>query len=149
MFIAKHRNIYPGPRGRRAFTLVEILAVLVILATLAAIVLPKVVGRTEQANITAATTQIKAFCTALDTFEVDNGYFPKGKDGLQALVTAPKEAKNWRGPYLDSIPLDPWGSPYVFECPGKNNPKNYDIYSIGPDKTPGTADDITNWKSAK
>ena len=130
---------------RRAFTLVELLLVLVILGTLAALVLPKFTGRTEQARVTAAITQISTFKTALDSFEVDTGGYPRGSDGLQALVVQPSDVTGWRGPYLKSdIPPDPWQHPYLYECPGKLNPSGYDIVSMGPDGQAGTADDITN-----
>jgi len=134
-----------GTRG--GFTLVELLLVLVILGTLAAIVLPKFAGRTEQARITAARTQLAAFATALDAFEVDNGYYPKGSDGLKDLIIQPRDAPNWKGPYLrqNEIPLDPWGRPYIYECPGRHNPNGYDLMSMGPDGQPNTDDDITNW----
>ncbi|MGA4644902.1 type II secretion system major pseudopilin GspG [Limisphaera sp. 4302-co] len=136
-----------GARG--GFTLVELLLVLVILGTLAAIVLPKFAGRTEQARITAARTQLAAFATALDAFEVDNGYYPKGSDGLKDLIIQPRDAPNWKGPYLrqNEIPLDPWGRPYIYECPGRHNPNGYDLMSMGPDGQPNTDDDITNWST--
>jgi general secretion pathway protein G len=132
---------------RAGFTLVELLLVLVILGTLAAIVLPKFAGRTEQARITAARTQLATFATALDAFEVDNGYYPKGSDGLKDLIIQPRDAPNWKGPYLRAteIPLDPWGNPYIYECPGRHNPSGYDLMSMGPDGRAGTEDDITNW----
>jgi general secretion pathway protein G len=136
-------------RGREAFTLIELLLVLVILATLAAIVVPKFASRGEEARKTAAKTQISNFETALDTFEVDNGYYPKGKEGLNDLVTQPRDALSWKGPYLKSIPLDPWNNPYVYECPGRHNETTYDISSMGPDKRAGGDDDITNWESKK
>src|SRR6184192_4359950 len=99
---------------QRGFTLVEMLLVLVILATLAAIVYPKVAGRSEQARITAAQTQIANFANALGAFEVDNGYYPKGKTGLMDLVQKPRDAQSWKGPYIkDAIPNDPWGRPYI------------------------------------
>src|SRR5436853_4422341 len=98
--------------ARRGFTLVELLLVLMILGVLAAIVIPKFSGRTEQAKEQAAVTQLSTFRTALDSFEVDNGYYPKGKNGLQDLIVKPRDAQNWRGPYLqaDKVPLDPWGN---------------------------------------
>jgi general secretion pathway protein G len=135
-------------RGRGAFTLVEMLLVVTILAILAAIVLPKVTGKSQQAKIGAAKAQISAFKTALDMFEVDNGHYPKGKNGLDDLVRQPKDASNWHQ-YLDTIPLDPWGNKYVYESPGKNLPSSYDIMSMGPDGKVGGDDDITNWQPNK
>lgn len=133
-------------RRRRAFTLVEMLLVLVILGTLAAIVIPKFAGRTEQAKVTAAETQISNFETALDSFEVDVGYYPEGNEGLEDLFTEPRDSEGWRGPYLkQTIPLDPWGEEYLYESPGENNEDGYDLSSAGPDKRHGTDDDITNW----
>ncbi len=132
-------------RSVRAFTLVELLLVLVILGTLAALVLPKFTGRTEQARITATQTQIATFATALDAFEVDTGSYPLGTGGLQSLVVAPGDISGWRGPYLKSdIPLDPWGHAYIYEFPGRNNPSGYDLRSAGPDGQINTADDIVN-----
>jgi general secretion pathway protein G len=128
------------------FTLVEMLLVLVILATLAAIVVPKFAGRTEQARITAAETQINSFELVLDTYEVDNGFYPKGSKGLEDLVEQPSNAQNWRGPYIDEVPQDPWGNDYVYECPGKHNTSSFDIMSMGPDGRSGGDDDISNWK---
>src|SRR5664280_51008 len=105
----------PGHAARSAFTLVELLLVLVILGTLAAIVLPKFTGTTQRSRITAAQTQISAFKTALNAFEVDMGYYPKS---LLELIQQPRStgAQNWHGPYLDSdaIPKDPWGNEYVY-----------------------------------
>lgn len=141
-------NPAAAPRfNRRAgFTLIELLLVLVILGILAALVVPKFSGRTEQARVTAAQSQIATFGTALDAFEIDNGYYPKGREGLQDLVVQPRDAKNWRGPYLKSeIPLDPWENPYVYECPGRHNPSGYDLMSLGPDGREGGDDDITNY----
>jgi general secretion pathway protein G len=145
---------HPQPRSTRAavraFTLIELLLVLVILGILAALVVPKFSGRTEQARVTAAQSQIATFGTALDAFEVDNGYYPKGRSGLQELVQQPRDAQNWRGPYLKSdIPLDPWGRPYVYESPGKRNPSGYDLMSAGPDGQEGNEDDITNWQNSQ
>lgn len=133
-----------------AFTLIELLLVLVILGVLAAVVVPKFAGRTEQARETAAKTQIGTFGTALDSFEVDNGYYPKGKNGLQDLVVQPRDAQSWKGPYMkNEIPNDPWGRPYVYECPGKHNPSSYDLMSMGPDGRANTEDDIANWTAKR
>ncbi len=136
--------------GARGFTLIEMLLVLVILATLAAIVVPKLAGRSEQAKVTAAKAQIANFGTALDMFETDNGYYPKGKDGLQDLVVQPKAAQNWHGPYLkQGIPNDPWEHPYIYDCPAKHNNGTYDLMSMGPDGRVGGDDDIANWDTSK
>ena len=133
-------------RGQTGFTLVEMLLVLVILATLAAIVYPKVMGRSEQARVTAAQTQIANFKTALDSFEVDNGYYPKGRNGLQDLIVQPRDAVSWHGPYLENIPRDPWGNDYLYDCPGKHNPSSYDISSQGP---PNSQNPIGNWQTQR
>jgi general secretion pathway protein G len=139
----------PTPRSARSrqagFTLVELMLVLVILGILAGLVLPKFAGRTEQARITAAVTQISTFKTALGAYEVDTGSYPSTQAGLRALVVQPPDVVGWRGPYLESdVPLDPWQHPYVYEYPGKLNPSGYDIISMGPDGQLGTPDDIFN-----
>jgi general secretion pathway protein G len=131
---------------QRAFTLVELLLVLVILATLAAIVLPKFTGTTQRSRITAAQTQVSMFKNALNAFEVDMGSYPKS---LEDLIQQPhgNNVQSWHGPYLesDSIPVDPWGNNYVYTCPGKHNPTSYDIQSAGPDGQMNNDDDICNW----
>ena len=147
----KTRNSKPETRNRRdaGFTLIELLLVIAILGVLAALIVPKFAGRTEQARMTAAQTQISTFGTALDAFEVDTGSYPRGQDGLNQLVAAPADVPNWRGPYLKSeIPADPWGRPYLYEFPGRVNPSGYDLRSVGPDGQANTADDIVNGRAA-
>jgi general secretion pathway protein G len=134
---------------RAGFTLVELLLVVTIIGILAAIVVPKMVGRSEQAREVAAKADIASMKTALDAFEVDNGYYPKSSNGLGDLVQAPRDARNWHGPYIEKIPTDPWGNPYSYQFPGKHNPGSYDLMSAGPDTQPGTADDIGNWDMKK
>ncbi|PYJ60213.1 MAG: type II secretion system protein GspG [Verrucomicrobia bacterium] len=137
-------------RAEQAFTLIELMLVIVILGILAAIVVPKFSGSTERARIAAAQSQIANFGTALDAFEVDMGYYPKGKNGLLDLVQQPRDAQNWHGPYLKlDVPPDPWGHPYIYECPGKHNPSGYDLMSAGPDGRTESDDDIANWQQKK
>jgi len=128
-----------------AFTLIELLLVLVILAVLAAVVVPKFTNRSEQSRVTAAKTQISNFETALTGFEVDCGRFPTQDEGLDALVRPPQNLQNWKG-YMKMIPKDPWGNAYVYRFPGTANPSEFDLYSWGSDGREGN-DDITNWST--
>lgn len=134
-------------RTPSGFTLIELLLVLVILASLAAIVTPKFAKRGEQARITAAKTQISQFEVALDTFEIDLGRYPTTSEGLRALVEKPtSDSDGWQQPYLRrDVPQDPWGNDYVYRYPGNYNTEGYDLYSTGPDGKLGGDDDITNW----
>ena len=130
---------------RSAFTLIELLLVMVILGILAALVVPKFSGRTEEARKVAAKANIANFGVALDAFEVDNGFYPKG---LQDLVVRPNDCPNWKGPYLKDLPLDPWLNPYIYVYPGRHNATSYDLSSMGFDGQEGSEDDITNWQTA-
>jgi len=121
--------------ARRAFTLIELLLVLVIIAVLAAVVVPKLVGRTEDAKIKATKGSISGIKTALEVFETDNGRFPSTSEGLAALVVPPSGLTNWHGPYVDKthIQADAWGNPFVYRYPGTQNPNGFDLSSMGPD----------------
>ena len=146
----KTPNAQRSSMRRAAFTLVEMLLVLVILAVLAAIVIPKFTGRSEQARVTAAQSQISSLELALNSYEVDNGSYPQGTAGLNALVEQPNNMESWKGPYMTKgIPLDPWGHPYIYNYPGKANPRHFDLSSMGKDGQAGTDDDITNWDAKK
>jgi general secretion pathway protein G len=149
---AKHRRAAGGAPAAwasgpaRAFTLIELLLVLVILATLAALVVPRFTKRSEQAKITAARTDIANVEVAIDAFEVDCGRFPATEEGLRPLLDQPSNAPDWHGPYVKrGMPKDPWGNPYMYRCPGQHNTNGYDLYSFGPDGQEGGADDIDNW----
>jgi len=109
---------------------------------LAGLLLSRSPGPSEQARVTATITQIGTFNIALGAYEVDTGRFPREQDGLRALFVQPAGVTGWRGPYVLSVPLDPWGHAYVYQYPGKLNPRGYDIISMGPDGELGTADDI-------
>ena len=133
-------------RGMAGFTLVELMLVLVILGTLAAIVVPKLSGRTEKARMTAAQTDISNLELTLNMFEVEVGHYPETDDGLYALVEDLEDDESWDGPYLDKgVPLDPWDNEYIYEYPGRYNINGFDLYSMGPDDKEGTEDDIVNW----
>ncbi|MBI3333323.1 MAG: type II secretion system major pseudopilin GspG [Candidatus Omnitrophica bacterium] len=135
-------------RWRSGFTLVELLIVVTILGILVAMVVPRLAGRTEQARRARAESDVKgSIPLALDLFEVDTGGYPTAEEGLGILRTAPPDAsaRNWHGPYLKQEPMDPWGHPYRYLSPGVHNPQDYDLFSLGPDGTEGTSDDIGNW----
>jgi general secretion pathway protein G len=114
---------HANPNQRRlGFTLVEFMLVVVIIGILAALVIPKIAGSSERARVTAAQADIKGgIKSAIGQYEVDNGFYPKN---LQDLIVQPSNAKNWHGPYFDppSLPVDPWGNPYIYYYPGKHNP---------------------------
>jgi general secretion pathway protein G len=137
-----HTFIIQKQTSKRAFTLVEILLVVTIIGILASLVIPKIVTRGDQARVTSATADVTGgISTALNLYEVDNGVFPKS---LQDLIQQPPDARNWRGPYLGKLPTDAWGHSYVYYYPGRQNPKSFDLLSMGPDGTEGTDDDIRN-----
>ncbi|MGB3400436.1 MAG: type II secretion system major pseudopilin GspG [Candidatus Deferrimicrobiaceae bacterium] len=137
-------------RGRAGFTLLEIMVVIVILGLLAALVVPKLIGRTEEAKRTQTRIQIKNLEQALQLFKLDNGFYPSTEQGIEALVRAPEVGrvpKNYRkGGYLDRVPKDPWGNVYVYVSPGTQG--DYDISSYGADSVAGGEDedaDINSW----
>jgi len=132
-----------------AFTLIELLLVMVILVVLAAIVVPKFAGRSEQAKKTATITEISSFKTALELFEGDNSQYPSTEQGLQALGSNVGNWQNWHGPYIENPPLnDPWGHPYIYRFPGTHG-TSYDLLSVGADGQEGTADDLVGWAPNK
>jgi general secretion pathway protein G len=139
-------------KNNKGFTLLEIIVVVFILSLLAAIVAPKIMGRTDDARITEAKIQIKNFETALKLFKLDNGFYPATEQGLAALtekpVTGQIPQKYREGGYLEQkkIPLDPWGNPYLYISPGVNG--DFDIISYGADGKEGGEGknaDIKNW----
>jgi general secretion pathway protein G len=146
------KEVFSMNRKRRsAFTLVEILVVVVILGLLATLVIPRVVGRGEEAKRTAALVQIRSLEQALELYKLDNGFYPTTEQGLKALVSKPAgtpEPVNYRDDgYIKKIPMDPWGRPYVYRCPGEHG--ETDLLSFGPDGTEGGEGknrDITNWE---
>ncbi len=140
----------PQNDSQRAFTLIELMIVVIIIAALAAMIVPRLSGRADQAKVTVAQSDINgSLATALKLYQLDNGSFPTTEQGLAALMTKPAgepSPANWNGPYIEKNPLDPWGNAYRYKSPGDSNKSGYDLYSIGKDATEGTEDDVTNWK---
>jgi general secretion pathway protein G len=135
-------------RKAGAFTLIELLLVMVILVTLATLVVPRFVGRAETTKKQTAAIAIRSnIPTALGMFEQDVGHLPTTQEGLRSLVEQPAGATNWHGPYFENgvLPIDPWGQEYIYEQPSKHTNMDFDLYSSGPDKQAGTEDDIVNW----
>ncbi|MBN8482549.1 MAG: type II secretion system major pseudopilin GspG [Xanthomonadales bacterium] len=153
----KPRCAWPSPVARRdprvrapvGFTLIEILVVVVILGILAAIVVPRVMQRPAEARVTRVKQDLQGIVTALNLYKLDNFRYPGNEQGLQALVAKPSgqpEAPNWKGPYLDRLPKDPWNRAYQYQQPGQRG--EIDVFSYGADGRPGGEGedaDIGNW----
>lgn len=147
---------HPSPRQRLArpfcrsggFTLIEIMVVIVILGVLAALVVPRVMSRPDEARVVAARQDVAAIMQALKLYRLDNQRYPTTEQGLQALVARPSggpPAANWKQ-YLDRLPTDPWGKPYQFLNPGLRG--EIDVFSLGADGAPGgtgTDADVGSW----
>ena len=149
--MTEHSRKYSVPRSparrdrQRGFTLIELMVVVVILSILAAVVIPRVMDRPEQARISAAKNNIRAISSALDMYKLDNFRYPTTDQGLEALVAPPDlqpQPENWNR-YMNKIPLDPWGSEFLYLQPGAR--AEVDVFSPGPNKRPGDADDIGSW----
>lgn len=148
--LAGRHNIKPGTttrRGDAGVTLIEMMVVLVIIAVVAAIIVPNVIGRPDEARVAVARTDIRAIGSALELYRLDNQTYPTTEQGLAALATrptAPPEPSNWAsGGYLSSAPTDPWGNPYLYRSPGETGA--FDLVTLGADGAPGgdgTAADI-------
>jgi len=139
-----------GPRAWRqsGFTLIEIMVVVVILGILAAIVAPNVINRIDDASINRAKQDIRGIESALKLYYMDNSRYPTTDQGLEALTTQPNDPslRNWRGPYLDKLPRDPWNNMYRYLYPGRNG--EFDVFTYGADNQPGGEGinaEIGNW----
>jgi general secretion pathway protein G len=140
---------------RRAFTLLEILIVVGILAVLAAFVVPNIIGAGDEAKIKMAQSAVGRngiIAKQLKKYRFDVGVYPETDEGLEALFRIPgsvdEDSKLWKGPYLEGPPeelRDPWGEEFVYVAPGKFNEDSYDLSSKGPDRKEDTDDDIKNW----
>lgn len=141
-------------KNQKGFTLIELMVVIIILGLLAGLVLPKILGREEEARVTTAKTQIRNLEGGLDQFKLDNGFYPSTDQGLDALIRKPEAGRiptNWKeGGYLKParIPKDPWGKDYLYFSPG-NEGREYEIISYGADGEQGGDGknaDIESWK---
>ena len=132
-------------KTQSGFSLIELLVVLVILGLIAGLVVPNIIGRTEDAKVKAAATTIQRLAMGVEAYYLDNGEVP---ERLEQLVTDPGDVSNWTGPYVKaSILKDPWGEPYQFRYPGEHG--EFDIVSYGPDKQMGGEGknaDINSWE---
>lgn len=136
-------------RAARGFTLIELLVVLVIIGVLAALIVPNVLNRADEARVTAARTDVNNLMQALKLYKLDNQRFPSAEQGLGALVKKPSVGtlpQNWK-PYLDKLPNDPWGRPYQYLNPGVKG--EIDIFSFGADGQAGGEGndaDVGSWQ---
>jgi general secretion pathway protein G len=139
----------PSRRRARGFTLIELMVVLVIIGVLAALIVPNVLERADDARVTAARTDVNNLMQALKLYKLDNQRFPSADQGLEALIrkpTAGTVSPNWK-PYLDKLPSDPWGRPYQYINPGVQG--EIDVFSFGADGQPGGEGknaDIGSWQ---
>jgi general secretion pathway protein G len=135
--------------AHRGFTLIELMVVLVIIGILAALIVPNVLDRADDARVTAARTDVNNLMQALKLYRLDNQRYPTAEQGLQALVAKPTTAPippNWK-PYLDKLPNDPWGRPYQYLNPGVRG--EIDVFSFGGDGQAGgdgTNADVGSWQ---
>jgi general secretion pathway protein G len=137
---------------QRGFTLIEIMVVVVIIGLLAAVIVPQVVDKVDQARVAKAKQDITSLETALTMYRLDNSKYPTTDQGLAALVTQPTDPniRHWRpGGYIKRISKDPWGNDYQYVYPGTHGGE-YDLYSLGADNQPGgegTDADVGNWNA--
>jgi general secretion pathway protein G len=132
--------------SEKGFTLIELIVVLVILGLLAAVVVPNITKHLSKSKVEIARIQIHELEGALSMFAFDVGRYPTNSEGLEALVSNPGNVDSWKGPYINkAVPMDPWGKPYVYRCPG-THANEFDLLSLGPSGTEGQGDEIGNWK---
>jgi len=141
-------NMNKKSKKRSAFTLMEILLVVALMALLLTLLVPNLSGIFTGGQTSVAKTFVMGSAeTPLMSYKLAMGSYPSTEEGLQALVTAPNDSPRWKGPYLKQLPLDPWGCEYKYAFPGERNKDSYDLWSMGPDKQDGTDDDIGNWEA--
>jgi general secretion pathway protein G len=128
---------FPFRKKRSGFTLIELMIVILIIAVLAAMIIPKLMTRVDDAKAAKAMSDLQNFNTLLEVFRNDCDRYPTTEEGLDALRNPPNDANGWRGPYLSKqIPLDPWGNPYTYEWPGSYGDDSFTLLSYGADNAP-------------
>jgi general secretion pathway protein G len=124
--------------SRKAFTLIELLVVILILAILAAMIVPRIVGRADDAKVAKAMADLSTLDSMLEQYRLDTGFYPTVEEGLQALREPIGDVDGWRGPYLTkSIPTDPWGGEYIYDWPGAYGDDSFYLYCLGADGAEG------------
>jgi|SRR5581483_543586 len=142
-------NIRFHSRARRAFTLLELTIVVIIIGILAAVIVPRFGGMTQDARISSAKGNLAQIENAIEVFHVHMDRYPTSEEGLKVLVEAPSgDATKWRGPYIKQLLNDPWGEPFQYRIPGTHHPTGFDLWSRGADKVDGGEAenaDVGNW----
>jgi general secretion pathway protein G len=142
-------HIHSVLKKSRAFTLIEIMVVVVILGILAATIIPQFMGTTDDAKVSTAKSNIAQLESAIERFNLHMDRHPTTEEGLKVLTEAPTgEEQKWRGPYINVLRKDPWGNPYQYRNPGLHRPASFDLWSRGSDGADGgegLAADIGNW----
>ena len=145
-----NRHTQPSRASQRGFTLIEIMVVVIIIGLLAAVIVPQVINKVDEARISKAKADIQSLETALTMYRLDNSKYPTTDQGLQALVVQPTDPsiRHWRiGGYLQRVSKDPWGNDYGYTFPGTHG-REYDLFTLGADGQPGgdgVNADIGNW----
>lgn len=147
MYRSKNRSISRPNKSAQGFTLVEVMVVVIIITLMGAIVAPTVFNQLRKAEEKRVQADFNAIESALKLYRLDNFAYPTDAQGLESLITEPSTARAWRGPYLDSMPMDPWETEYQYRNPSDHG-QDFDIYSFGADGVAGgegDAADLGSW----
>jgi general secretion pathway protein G len=132
-------------RMPHGFTLIELMVVVIIIAALAGMVLPRLLPASDSAKRKIARGDVANITVAIKLYRLHNDRYPTTDEGVDILL-APSTSKDWKEPFLDRKPIDPWGRKYQYRYPGTRNTAGFDLWSMGPDGKDGTDDDVSNWQ---